>query len=174
MIIQQTKLEGVFTIKLDPKKDFRGYFVRVFAKEELKKMGVDFDIVHINQSFTKKKGTIRGLHLQKSPRQEDKIIRCLKGKIFDVAVDLRKNSPTFGKWVSQILTENNNKLFLIPKGYAHGFQTLTDNCTIQYFVSEYYSPTHETGVRWDDPKLTISWPISDPILSDKDKSWQFL
>ena len=174
MFIHKTNLDGVYVIEFDPKKDKRGHFIRVFAKEELKSMGISFNIVHINESKTLQKGTIRGLHFQKSPKQEDKIIRCLKGKIFDVAVDLRKNSPTYGKWVSQMLTEDNNKLFLIPKGFAHGFQALTDNCVIQYFVSEYYSPKDETGVRWNDPKPAISWPILDPILSDKDKSWPFL
>lgn len=174
MFIHKTKLNNVYIIELDPRKDKRGYFIRLFAKEELKKLGISFNIVHINESKTLKKGTIRGLHLQKKPKQEDKIIRCLKGKIFDVAVDLRKNSPTYGQWISQILTEDNNKLFLVPKGFAHGFQALTNNCIIQYFVTQYYSPASERGVRWDDPLLSISWPIDNPILSDKDNSWPFL
>lgn len=174
MKFYKTKLNGVYAIDIDTKIDLRGYFVRIFAKEEFKKMGINFDIVHINESKTLKKGIIRGLHLQEEPKQEDKIIRCLKGKIFDVALDLRKNSPTYGQWTSEVLTEANMKLFLIPKGFAHGFQSLTNNCVIQYFVSEYYSPNFEKGVRWNDPKIAIKWPIKNPILSDKDSSWPLL
>ena len=174
MKIIKTKLTGLYIIDLEPKADSRGYFVRVFAREEFKKKDVNFNIVHINESKTLKKGTIRGLHFQKRPKQEDKIIRCLKGKVFDVAVDLRKNSKSYGQWLGQVLSENNNKLLLVPKGFAHGFQALTDNCIIQYYVSEYYSPPHEQGIRWNDPLINIEWPISKPTLSEKDNSWPYL
>lgn len=174
MKITKTKLNEVCIIDLEPKGDSRGYFVRVFAREELQKKGIDFNIVHINESKTLKKGTIRGLHFQKKPKQESKIIRCLKGEIFDVAVDLRETSKTYGQWFGQVLNENNNKLLLIPEGFAHGFQALTNNCIIQYYVSEYYSPPHEQGIRWNDPLINIKWPISKPTLSEKDNSWQYL
>ena len=105
---------------------------------------------------------------------EDKIIQCLKGRIYDVAVDLRKDSPTYGKWSAEELTENNKKMFLIPKGFAHGFQTLTDTCELLYFMSKFYSPEHGSGVRWNDPFFKIVWPIKNHRLSEKDKNWTLL
>jgi dTDP-4-dehydrorhamnose 3,5-epimerase len=171
MIFKKTKIKGLYIIEPEFKIDERGYFARIFCKKEFKKNGFDFEIVQTNRSLTKKKGTIRGMHFQKKPKSEDKIICCLKGKIFDVAIDLRKNSPTFGKWVGVELSEENKKMFLIPKGFAHGFQTLTDNCEILYFMSEFYSPKYESGVRWNDPFFNIKWPIKNPILSEKDKNW---
>jgi dTDP-4-dehydrorhamnose 3,5-epimerase len=171
MIFKKTKIKGLYIIEPEFKIDERGYFARIFCKNEFKKIGFDFNIVQINRSLTKKKGTIRGLHFQKPPKSEDKIVVCLKGKIFDVALDLRKNLPTFAKWVGVELSEENKKIFLIPKGFAHGFQTLTDNCEILYFVSEFYSPKYESGIRWDDPFFNIKWPIKNPILSEKDKNW---
>jgi dTDP-4-dehydrorhamnose 3,5-epimerase len=171
MIFKKTKIKGLYIIEPELKSDERGYFARIFCKKEFKKIGFDFKIVQVNRSLTKKRGTIRGLHFQKPPKSEDKIVVCLKGKIFDVALDLRKNSPTFGKWVGVELSEENKKMFLIPKGFAHGFQTLTDNCEILYFVSEFYSPKYESGIRWDDPFFNIKWPIKNPILSEKDKNW---
>jgi len=171
MKFKETKIEGLYIIEPELKIDERGYFARIFCKNEFKKIGFDFNIVQINRSLTKKRGTIRGLHFQKPPKSEDKIVVCLKGKIFDVALDLRKNSLTFGKWVGVELSEGNKKIFLIPKGFAHGFQTLTDDCEILYFMSEFYSPKYEGGIRWDDPFFNIKWPIKNPILSEKDKNW---
>lgn len=171
MKIHKTKIQGVFVIEPAPRVDERGYFARVFAKEVLKANGIPYNIVHINRSLTKAKGTIRGIHYQVKPREEDKIIQCIQGKIFDVAVDLRPKSKTFGKWVSVELSGENKKMFLIPKDCGHAFQTLTTNCLIEYFVSEYYSPEHERGALWNDPFFKIDWPIKRPILSEKDKSW---
>jgi dTDP-4-dehydrorhamnose 3,5-epimerase len=171
MIITKAKIEGVFVLDLEPRGDTRGYFARVFAKEELKKQKISYDIVHINRSLTEKKGTIRGLHRQISPKEEDKIVQCLKGAIFDVALDLRKNSKTYGQWVGEILSAENKKMLLIPKGFAHGFQTLEDNTLVEYFVSEYYDPKCEIGVRWNDPFHGITWPIKNPSVSDKDGRW---
>jgi len=171
MIFKKTKIKGLYIIEPELKIDERGYFARIFCKNEFKKIGFDFKIVQINRSLTKKRGTIRGLHFQKPPKSEDKIVVCLKGKIFDVALDLRKNSPTFGKWFSVELSEENKKMFLIPKGFAHGFQTLTDNCEILYFVSEFYFPKYEGGVRWNDPFFNIKWPLKPTIISEKDKNW---
>lgn len=174
MLIKKTKIGDLYVIELEPKSDERGTFIRTFCKEELSKEGLAFDIVQASQSLTKKKGTIRGMHFQKSPKVEDKIAQCLSGAIYDVVVDLRENSPTYGQWVAEELTEDNGKMFLIPKGLAHGFQTLADNCKVQYFMSEFYSPEHAAGVRWDDPFLNIKWPIKNPILSEKDKNWPLL
>jgi dTDP-4-dehydrorhamnose 3,5-epimerase len=171
MIIKKTKIEGVYLIDPEPRGDNRGYFARVFAKEELAKYGISYNIAHINRSLTAQKGTIRGLHMQTSPKQEDKLVQCLQGSIFDVAVDLRKKSKTYGKWVGEILSADNKRMLLVPKGFAHGFQTLEKNCLVEYFVTQKYSPEHEKGFRWNDPTLHIEWPIKKAILSEKDGSW---
>jgi dTDP-4-dehydrorhamnose 3,5-epimerase len=170
MIITPTELKDLQIIKRDPRIDERGSFVRVFAKEELLQAGIDFTIVHINQGFSKQTGTLRGLHYQIPPKEEAKIFQCVKGKVFDVAVDMRENSPTYRKWFGIELSEDNNTMVYIPKGFAHGYQTLTDNALVEYFVNEYYAPESESGVRWDDPILNIAWPIKTPILSPKDQT----
>ena len=170
----EAKIKGVYVIELDFKIDERGYFARIFCKEELIKIGIDFNIVQINRSLTRQKGTIRGMHFQKEPKAEDKIIQCLKGAVYDVVVDLRKDSLTYGKWIAVELSEENKKMFFVPKGFAHGFQTLTDNCEMQYFMSEFYSPEQVRGVRWDDPFFNIKWPIENPILSERDKNWSLI
>lgn len=175
MIFNKTKLKEVCIIKPELKGDERGYFGRVFCKKELEEHGIDFEIVQINHSLTKKKGSIRGMHFQKEPMTEDKIIQCLKGEVYDVAVDLRENSTTYGQWISENLTEENKKMIYIPKGFAHGFQTLTDNCFLQYFMSEFYSPEHASGVRWNDQFLNIIWPIKNPTsISKNDQNWPLL
>lgn len=171
MKITQTKISGVYIIELEPREDSRGYFVRVFAKEKLKKAGIDFSIVHINRSLTVDKGTIRGMHYQRKPKEEDKIIQCLSGKIFDVALDLRRGSKTFGQWVSETLNPRSRKMFLVPKGCAHGFQTLEKNTVVEYFVTQYYAPDFESGVRYKDPYFSINWPIKKAIVSEKDAKW---
>lgn len=171
MIITKTKLEGVYILDLEPRGDERGYFARVFAKEELAKYGISYSIVHINRSLTGDKGTIRGMHYQKSPKQEDKIVQCLQGAIFDVALDLRRGSKTYGQWVGEVLSAENKRMLLVPKGFAHGFQTLEKSTLVEYFVSQYYSPSHERGVRWNDPTFAIKWPISKAIVSAKDGQW---
>lgn len=171
MIFLKTKIKGLYIIEPELKIDERGYFARFFCKKELTKENLVFDIMQINRSFTKKKGTIRGMHFQRDPKSEGKIIQCLKGAIYDVAIDIRKNSSTYGQWVAEELTENNKKMFFIPKGFAHGFQSLKDNSEILYFVSEFYSPEYEGGIRWNDPFFNINWPVKNPILSEKDKNW---
>ena len=171
MIFKKTKINGVFTIDLEPRTDNRGYFTRVFAKEEFKKFKIPFSIIHANRSLTVNKGMIRGMHYQIYPKQEDKIIQCLKGSIFDVALDLRKESKTYGKWVGEILSAENKRMLLVPKGFAHGFQALEKNCLIEYFVTQSYAPKHERGLRWNDPAFNIKWPIKKALLSDKDSNW---
>lgn len=174
MKFTKTKIKGVYLIDLEPRLDGRGYFTRVFAGEELKKQGISYKIVHINRSLTEKKGTIRGLHFQKKPYQEEKIVQCLQGSIWDVALDLRKKSPTYGKWFGQILTPENKKMLLIPKGVAHAFQTLEKNTVVEYFVSEFYSAQHESGVRWNDPLFKIKWPVKKVSVSEKDGNWPYI
>ncbi|MFA6077247.1 MAG: dTDP-4-dehydrorhamnose 3,5-epimerase [Candidatus Paceibacterota bacterium] len=174
MIFKETKIKDLYIIKPELKIDERGNFARTFCKEELKKQGLVFDIVQANQSLTVKKGTIRGMHFQKESKAEGKIVQCLKGKIYDVAVDLRKNSLTYGQWVAEKLTEENKKMFFLPKGFAHGFQTLSGDCIVQYFMSEFHFPEYGSGVRYNDPFLNIAWPIKNPNLSEKDKNWPLL
>jgi len=171
MIFEKTKIDGVFIITQEPRGDQRGYFARIFAKEELKKQGIKFSIVHANRSLTVEKGTIRGMHYQKYPKQEDKLVQCIKGSIFDVALDLRQGSKTYGRWVGEILSEENKKMLLVPKGFAHGFQTLEKDCLVEYFVTQYYAADYERGVRWNDPLFKVDWPIKNAITSEKDAKW---
>ena len=174
MIFQPIPLSNSYVISPEPRKDERGFFARMFCLDELKNSNIDFEVKQINTSVTNKKGVIRGMHFQKAPMQEAKIVQCFKGKIYDVIVDLRDNSPTKYKWYGVELSEGNMKMIYIPKGFAHGFQTLSDNCQLYYIMSEFFSPNDATGVRWDDPKLNIKWPLDNPFLSEKDKSWELL
>jgi len=174
MIFHKTKIDGLYIVEPELKIDERGCFARIFCKKELTKIGFNFEIVQANISLNKKKGIIRGMHFQKIPKAEDKMVQCIRGAIYDVAIDLRQDSPTYGQWVAEELTENNRKMFLIPKGFAHGFQSLSGNSEILYFLSEFYSPKQESGVRWNDPFLNIKWPIKNPILSEKDKNWPLI
>ena len=171
MTITKTKIEGVYIIDLVLREDARGYFTRVFGKDELEKYNISYSIAQINRSLTITKGTIRGLHYQKKPKEEDKIVQCLDGRIFDVAVDLRKDSKTFGEWVGVELSKDNKRMLLIPKGCAHGFQSLEKNCLVEYFVSQFYSPDNERGLLWNDPTFNVDWPIKKASLSEKDQSW---
>jgi dTDP-4-dehydrorhamnose 3,5-epimerase len=173
MKIAETQIKGVYVLEPELKTDERGYFVRSFCKDEFKKNGIDFDIVQINRSFNKKKGTLRGLHYQKEPNWESKIIQCLRGKIYCVVADLRMDSPTFGKWISLEISEENKNIILSPEGCANGFQTLTDDCLIEYFMSGYYVPEAGAGVRWDDPFFKIKWPLKITSMSEKDKKWEY-
>lgn len=174
MKIAKTKINGLYIIDLEPRLDGRGYFARVFAKEELNKQGINFSIAHINRSLTEKKGTIRGLHFQKPPKQEDKIVQCLQGSVFDVALDLRPGSKTYGKWFGVELSGKNKRMLLIPKGCAHAFQSLEKDVVVEYFVSQYYSPKHESGIKWDDKAFNIKWPLKNVSVSKKDDSWTYI
>lgn len=169
-----TILPGVYIIEPEIYSDDRGDFWRVFCKNEFGEAGIQFDTVQASRSYTKKKGTIRGMHFQKEPSREDKIVQCIRGKVFDVVVDLRKDTPTFGAWTSEELTGNNRKMFYIPKGCAHGFQTLEDDCEMFYCMSEFYSSGHASGVRWNDPLFNISWPLVSATVSHEDNNWPFI
>jgi dTDP-4-dehydrorhamnose 3,5-epimerase len=171
MKFQETKIKGLYIIDPEPITDKRGDFQRIFCQEELNQQGIKFNICQASQSLTKQKGTIRGFHFQKEPKAEDKIVYCVKGAIYDVAVDLRPDPSTYGEWIAQELSEENRKMFLIPKGLAHGFQVLVDNSVVQYFISEFYSPEYADGIPYNDPSFNIPWPIKNPILSEKDKNW---
>jgi len=173
MILTSTKIKDVHVLQTEPRGDHRGHFKRLFCAEELKNAGIDFAIAQINSSFTKEVGTVRGMHYQLAPKAEGKIVRVLRGKIFDAALDLRENSLTYGQWFGIELSSENNTMLYVPKGFAHGFQTMMPDTEVEYFVSEFYSPDFERGVRWNDSKYAVNWPISEAILSEKDSQWPF-
>jgi dTDP-4-dehydrorhamnose 3,5-epimerase len=170
MKFTELELRGAFLIELDIKKDERGWFSRIFCRNEFSEIGHTKEWVQINHSTSKYCGTIRGLHFQKSPCEEIKLVRCISGKIFDVIVDFRANSETYLKWVSVELSADNKKMLYIPEGFAHGFQTLSDNVEIIYHHTEFYSPENEGGVRYNDPVLKINWPLPLSYISDRDLS----
>ena len=172
MIFTEMGIRGVFTIEIEKKTDDRGFFARSWCKKEFEKQDLNPRIVQVNMSFNKKKGTLRGMHYQATPYEEVKIIRCIRGAIYDVIVDLRVQSPTHKKWFGVELTKDNYKMLYVPVGCAHGFQTLKDNTEVFYQVSQYYSPKHERGVRWNDPAFNIKWPEAQKrIISQKDMNW---
>lgn len=168
MNIVKTNVEDVIIIEPKVFGDHRGWFTETYSKEKFKEHGVEIDFIQDNHSFSAQKGTLRGLHFQLNPKAQTKLVRCTKGKILDVAVDIREGSPTYKKWVAVELTEENKKQLLVPKGFAHGFITLTDNVEVQYKVDEYYSPENDRSIRYDDPEIGVDWGIEAPILSEKD------
>ena len=167
---QKTSLEGLFKIDRKPITDSRGAFSRFFCIEEFKEVGFNHSIQQINHSITKQKGTVRGLHFQYPPFSETKIVSCVKGSVFDVAVDLRQNSPTFLQWHAEILSNENQSTLFIPDGFAHGFQTLEDNCELLYLVSNIYAPDSEGGVHALDSKIAINWPLEVVKMSKRDST----
>ena len=171
----ETNIADVVLIKPKIFKDSRGFFMETYKKSIFEEAGIDTDFVQDNHSKSVK-GVLRGLHYQKEPFAQGKLVRCIKGKIFDVAVDIRKESPTFGKWIGYELSEENRFMLWIPKGFAHGFLALCEETEIIYKVSgAEYSPSHDTGIRWDDPDININWPRTDAILlSEKDQKLPYL
>ena len=169
-----TKLKGLQIIQRTLIKDDRGFFSRFYCEEDYKYLGFLDSPKQMNHSFTKKKGTIRGMHFQKFPHEETKIISCIRGSIFDVAVDIRKNSPTFLHWHGEVLSEKENSSLYIPKGFAHGFVVLSESATLSYKVDNYYKPEFESGIIWNDPDLNIDWRInkSEIVVSEKDTKLQ--
>ena len=164
-----TPIQGLKIVQRQPIEDSRGYFERLFCVEELGQLIPDKGSVQINHSLTEKRGTVRGIHFQYSPYAETKFVSCLRGKVFDVGVDLRPCSPTFLKWHAEILAADNHKTFVIPEGFAHGFQTLEDNCELIYLCTEFYKPDYESGIRYNDPSINIIWPLELSNISNKDK-----
>jgi len=174
MILENTLIEGLKVITAEPFCDERGYFERVFCQKELSSIKENIVIQQINHSLTKKRGTIRGMHFQYPPHAEIKIVRCTKGKIFDVAVDLRKESKTFLKWHGEVLSADNLKLLAVPEGFAHGFQALEDDSEIIYFNTKFYCKEAEGALKFDDPKLNIDWPLKMTGVSEKDASHPYI
>lgn len=172
--INNTEIQGLYVINLDPIKDNRGFFVRSFCKKEFYEIKKDISFVQLNHSYSNHQGTIRGMHYQIPPFSEIKLIRCIKGSVLDVVVDLRKGSKTFLKWHSELLTESNMTMIYVPEGFAHGFQTLEDNCEMLYLHTEFYNKNYECGLRFDDPKINIPFNTNKYIISDKDKSYKFI
>lgn len=169
MKFEETILPGAFVILPEPQEDGRGFFARTFCREEFSARGIDFSVVQCSISFNRAKGTMRGLHYQTRPHEESKIVRCTKGSIFDVIVDLRPESPAFKKWIGVELSAQNRASLFVPKGFAHGFQTLLDDSEVHYQMSESYVPSCAAGVSWDDPALAIRWPLPVTAVSDRDK-----
>jgi dTDP-4-dehydrorhamnose 3,5-epimerase len=169
-----TPLAGAYVVELEPFRDDRGLFARTFCQREFAEIGFHKPIVQINHSLTRQKGAIRGMHFQRPPACETKIIRCVQGAVFDVMVDLRAGSPTFLQWHGVELSKENLRMVYIPEGFAHGFQTLTGETELIYHHSAFYSPEDEQGVRFDDPSLAIHWPLAAVCISSKDQSYPWM
>lgn len=174
MKVTETKISGVLIIEPDVHGDHRGYFMETYSKSKYKEFGITTEFVQDNMSFSAQKGTLRGLHWQNAPMAQAKLVSCTKGAVIDVAVDIRKGSPTYGEWVSVELSEENKYQFFIPQGFAHGFLTITDNVEFRYKVDNFYSKEHDRGIRYDDPNINVDWGRLlngiEPVLSDKDKN----
>ena len=172
MRIIEKELKGLFEIELNPFEDYRGFFMRTYDSNIFIQYGLNREWVQENHSSSAQKGTLRGLHFLNMPHTDAKLIRCVRGEIFDVVVDIRKNSATYGKWISIILSEKNKKSLFIPRGFAHGFCTLSENCDIIYKHDNFYNSEFDSGILWNDLDLNIEWPVRNPILSDRDISLQ--
>jgi len=169
MIFTSLPLEGAYSINIDKKDDSRGFFARLYCREEFEKQGLITNLVQMNTTLSREKGTIRGLHFQNLPKAEVKIVRCLRGKIWDVIVDIRAKSPTYGQWYGKELNEENRTMMYVPKGFAHGFQTLADNVELLYLHSEFYSKKNEGGLLYADKTVNIDWPLPVSDISERDK-----
>ena len=171
MIFTETKLKGAFVIDLERREDSRGFFARAFCQHEFTDHGLKPIIAQANLAHNRQKGTIRGMHFQYPPAAETKLVRCTRGMIFDVVIDLRPSSPTYCQWEAVDLSADNYRALYIPEYCAHGFQTLEDGCEVFYQMYEFYAPEYASGVRWDDPAFGISWPVPEPIISERDRSY---
>jgi dTDP-4-dehydrorhamnose 3,5-epimerase len=171
MIFQPTPLSGAVLVEPERRQDARGWFARVYCEKEFAACGLPERMVQTNLSLTRHAGTVRGMHFQLAPHSEDKLVRCARGAIWDAIVDLRPESPTYCKWFGTELSEDNGHMLLVPKGFAHGFVSLTDDAAVTYQVSAFYTPEAEGGVRHDDPAFGIEWPVPVLDMSDKDRNW---
>jgi dTDP-4-dehydrorhamnose 3,5-epimerase len=172
MIFKATPLKDAYVVEIKKIEDERGFFARAWCQREFEEQGIELTWAQANLAYSHKKGTLRGLHFQVEPFAEAKLIRCVRGAIFDVIVDLRSDSHTFEQWFGVELTADNRKAIYVPPGFAHGYQSLLDDTEVFYPVSQFYTPGYERGIRWDDPAFAITWPLADNlIISDKDLSW---
>jgi dTDP-4-dehydrorhamnose 3,5-epimerase len=171
MTFHETKISRVFEIHLELKRDDRGFFARTWCQKEFKDHGLVSNVVQCNVSLSSRKGTLRGMHYQAEPYAETKLIRCTRGSIFDVALDLRPDSPTYKRWTAAVLTAENHHMLCVPEGCAHGFLTLEENCEVLYQMSEFYHPEAARGVRWNDPAFGIDLPGRVEVISARDASY---
>jgi len=171
VIFHETALKGAFIIEIEKHEDNRGFFARGWCQKEFEEHGLVTRVVQANISYNKNRGTLRGMHHQAAPHEETKLIRCTKGALYDVIIDLRPGSATYKQWIGVELTAGNYKLLYVPENFAHGFQTLEDNTEAVYQVSQFYTPGAEQGIRWDDPTFNIKWPGEVEVISDKDANW---
>ncbi len=171
MIFTETALHGAYIIDPEKRADPRGFFARAWCQREFEEHNLVPRIVQVNLSYNKTEGTLRGMHYQRAPYAETKLIRCTRGAIYDVIIDLRPESPTYKQWIGVELTADNYRMLFVPEGFAHGFQTLEDSTDVTYQVSEFYTPGVEGGVRYNDPLFSIQWPLEVTVISDKDRSW---
>jgi dTDP-4-dehydrorhamnose 3,5-epimerase len=171
MIFIETKLKGAYIIEIEKREDMRGFFARAFCQREFKAHGLNPKVAQANVSFNLKKGTLRGMHMQEAPHSEAKLVFCTQGAIFDVIIDLRKDSSTYKRWVGMELTEDNHTALYVPEGFAHGYMSLKDDTTVLYLVSEFYEPEAERGFRYDDPAFAVQWPLEVSNILEKDSLW---
>jgi len=174
MLFRQTKLSGLYSIELEPIVDRRGFFVRVFCKDDFSLLKKNLIFTQVNHSLTKEKGSIRGMHFQYPPYSETRVVRCISGTVFDVAVDLRKNSKTYLQFHGELLSAKNMKMLYIPEGFAHGFQTLTNSCEMLYFHTGFYNKKNEGGIRCDDPAIGIKWKLPVTNISARDRNLKLI
>lgn len=174
MLFKETKINGVFVIEPELIKDERGFFACSWSQSDFEQRGLNPRLVQCNISFNNSRGTVRGMHFQEKPYEEAKLVRCTRGAMFDVAVDLRTDSPTRFQWVGTELSADNRRMFYIPEGFAHGYQTLVDDTEICYQMSQSYHPESARGLRWDDPVLGIEWPEEVTVISDRDRAFKLL
>ena len=172
MRFEACPIEGAYLIDLERRGDDRGFFARVFCTDEFRELGLCPQFVQVNNSLSKDQYTLRGMHYQLAPKEECKLVRCISGKLWDVILDLRENSPTYGQHFAAELDAKDRRMLLCPEGCAHGFLTLEPDTEVIYFVTAHYAPELERGVRWDDPAFTIPWPAEPKVISDKDRNWE--
>ena len=171
MIFHETPVDGVRVIEPERRGDDRGFFARVYCEREFAEAGLVNHYVQVNNSLSAKKGALRGMHYQLAPSSEVKLVRCVRGALWDAVLDLRPDSPTFGKWFGAELTAENRLMMYVPRGFAHGFVTLTEDTEAFYLVSDFYAPQEERGIRWNDPRFGIEWPVEPTEISAKDAAW---
>ena len=171
MKLVETAVAGSYVIEIDRREDPRGFFARTWCRREFEELGLDPALVQINVGFNLRAGTLRGMHFQRAPFEETKVVRCTRGAVVDVAIDLRPDSPTYRRWAAVELTADNHRMLYVPRGCAHGYQTLVDDTELCYQTSQVYAPEHATGVRYDDPAFAVRWPLAVTVLSDADSRW---
>jgi dTDP-4-dehydrorhamnose 3,5-epimerase len=172
VIFTPTDLNGAFIVEAEPRSDDRGFYTRTWCAREFSAHGLNVSLAQSGLSYNRKRGTIRGMHMQAAPHAQTRLVRCARGAIYDVIIDLRPDSPTYCRWLAVELRGSSRAMLYVPEGFAHGFQTLEDDTEVAYHMSGFYEPTAERGVRWNDPRFAITWPLPDAITSDKDRRYR--